>query len=161
MGYGIPDVSAANLGAASGRKSFYTLVERAISTYEPRFLRVKVLPLENADTTDRTLRFRIEALLNADPVPEPVVYDSALERSTGNFEVRDASGAALVQLREHESVFAPRERLRIDGEVERFLDEQQEDGDDLLRAYPESLGFRCIRSGDPVLVLGRAATEHE
>ena len=46
-------------------------------------------------------------------------------------------------------------------EVERFLDEQQEDGDDLLRAYPESLGFRCIRSGDPVLVVGRAATEHE
>jgi type VI secretion system protein ImpF len=41
----------------------------------------------SADTTDRTLRFRIDAVLRADPVPEPVVFDSTMEPSTGMFAV--------------------------------------------------------------------------
>ncbi len=88
VGYGIPDVAAANLGAAEGRNRFLELVERAITMFEPRFVKVRVVPLENVDSLDRTLRFRIEAMLHASPAPEPVVYDSVLDRSTGNCEVR-------------------------------------------------------------------------
>lgn len=81
--------------------------------------------------------------------------------SCSDFEVRDTSGAALVELREPDSMFVRSERLRIEGEVERFLDEQQENGDEPFRAYPMWLGFGRIRSGDRVLVVGRAATDDD
>jgi type VI secretion system protein ImpF len=44
--------------------------------------------LGNADPLDRTLRFRINAMLRAEPAPEPVVFDSALQPTTGNVEVK-------------------------------------------------------------------------
>jgi type VI secretion system protein ImpF len=34
------------------------------------------------------LRFRINALLQADPAPEPVVFDSAVRPVTGDVEVK-------------------------------------------------------------------------
>ena len=40
---------------------------------------------------DRTLRFRINGLLRAEPAPEPVTFDSALQPATGNVEVKGAS----------------------------------------------------------------------
>ena len=45
--------------------------------------------LDNIDPEDRTLRFRIEALMYADPAPEPIVLDSVLEPVSRNFSVRD------------------------------------------------------------------------
>ncbi|MGO8744502.1 MAG: type VI secretion system baseplate subunit TssE [Thermoguttaceae bacterium] len=86
--YGIPDIRAAELGTDVGRQQFARLVEEILRTFEPRFLRVKVDLADNTDPIDRTLRFRIEALLRVEPAPEPVVFDSAIEPSTGNVEVR-------------------------------------------------------------------------
>jgi type VI secretion system protein ImpF len=42
----------------------------------------------NPEPGDRTLRFRIDALLRADPSPEPVVFDSTLEPATHTFAVQ-------------------------------------------------------------------------
>ena len=42
---------------------------------------------ENPEPGDRTLRFRIDALLRADPSPEPVIFDSTLEPATHQFAV--------------------------------------------------------------------------
>jgi type VI secretion system protein ImpF len=86
--YGIPDIRTAELGTDAGRRQFARLVEEILRTFEPRFLRVKVDLADNTDPIDRTLRFRIEALLRVEPAPEPVVFDSAIEPSTGNVEVR-------------------------------------------------------------------------
>ena len=44
--------------------------------------------LKNPDPLDRALRFRIDALLHADPAPEPVVFDSELKPLTASFEVK-------------------------------------------------------------------------
>ena len=38
-------------------------------------------------SNDRVIRFRIDALLHADPAPEPVVFDSQLEPSSNLFKV--------------------------------------------------------------------------
>ena len=92
VSYGIPDFTGANLGASKDREEFCRNLEVIIRQYEPRFKSVKVLPLANAEALDRTLRFRIDALLHAEPSPEPVVFDSTLEPSTGTFEVQGASG---------------------------------------------------------------------
>ena len=62
-----------------------------IRRFEPRFQQVDVKMLENFDPLDRTLRFRIDALLRAEPAPEPVVFDSSMQPATCNVQVRGAS----------------------------------------------------------------------
>lgn len=88
---GIPDAGTADLAEEQGRRDLARQIERTIRLFEPRFKTVRVLLLENADVLDRTLRFRIEALLHAYPAPEPVVFDSALHPITGNYSVQNSS----------------------------------------------------------------------
>jgi type VI secretion system protein ImpF len=90
VNYGIPDFTGANMGSPQARDEFRQIIEKVIHEYEPRFRTVTVILLENTEPLDRTLRFRIDALLEADPAPEPVVFDSALEPGTGTFEVKGA-----------------------------------------------------------------------
>lgn len=86
--YGLPEISGARFGSQEGRERFRELLEAIIVRWEPRFKSVKVVLLEGPEQIDRTVRFRIDALLHADPAPEPVVFDSRVEPSTGGFEVR-------------------------------------------------------------------------
>ena len=58
-----------------------------IRRHEPRLLRVSVELVSNPEPVDRTLRFKIDALLRADPAPEPVVFDSTVEPATTQFAV--------------------------------------------------------------------------
>jgi type VI secretion system protein ImpF len=88
--YGIPDLTAAILGTSAAREEFCEVFEIAIKRFEPRFAKVTVEMLGNADPLDRTLRFRINAMLRAEPAPEPVVFDSTLQPATGNVEVKGA-----------------------------------------------------------------------
>ncbi len=44
--------------------------------------------LDNADPHDRSLRFRIDALLQAEPAPEPIAFDSVLEPVSRSVEIR-------------------------------------------------------------------------
>ena len=91
VNYGIPDFTGANLGVAQRRDEFRAIIERVLRAYEPRFKTVKVQLVANQEPTDRTLRFRIDALLYAEPAPEPVVFDSALEPTSATFEVKRAA----------------------------------------------------------------------
>ena len=85
--YGIPDFAGANMGSAESREQLRRTVEQVIRQFEPRFKRVQVKLVGNADETDRTLRLRIDALLYAEPAPEPVIFDSQLEPVSGSFAV--------------------------------------------------------------------------
>lgn len=90
VNYGIPDFTGANLGVAQNREGFRRIIENVIRRFEPRFKSVRVELLNNAEPLDRTLRFRIDALLHVEPAPEPVAFDSSLEPTTANFEVKGA-----------------------------------------------------------------------
>jgi len=90
VNYGIPDITGMDLAAGRSRQGFARLLEGVIRRFEPRFKSVRVQMFENADPLDRTLRFRIDALLRAEPAPEPVVFDSSLEPATGNVEIKGA-----------------------------------------------------------------------
>lgn len=90
VNYGIPDFTGLHLGTSRLRDDFCRAIEQTIRRFEPRFKTVRVELLSNAEPEDQTLRFRIDALLYADPAPEPVIFDSALEPNTGIFEVRGA-----------------------------------------------------------------------
>jgi type VI secretion system protein ImpF len=86
--YGVPDFSGTGPTSAKDREAFCRMLEGVIRSSEPRLLRVGVEVVSNPEPADRTLRFRIDALLRADPAPEPVVFDSALEPATNQFAVK-------------------------------------------------------------------------
>src|SRR5688572_29401729 len=65
VNYGSPDFTGANLGSPTNQEDFRRILQRVIQRYEPRFSGVTVALLKNPDPMDRTLRFRIEALLHA------------------------------------------------------------------------------------------------
>ena len=88
VNYGVPDMTGATLGLATGREQFREACEKALRLFEPRFTKVAVEMLKNPDLLDRTLRFRINAMLHAEPAPEPIVFDSALQPVTGNVTVK-------------------------------------------------------------------------
>jgi type VI secretion system protein ImpF len=85
--YGLPDFLAVYAGATTFREEFRRTVEDTIRRYEPRFIKVAVTLVDDGNDIDRTLRFRIDALMQADPAPEPVTYESRLEPATQSFLV--------------------------------------------------------------------------
>ncbi|MCA9148182.1 MAG: type VI secretion system baseplate subunit TssE [Planctomycetales bacterium] len=88
VNYGIPDFTGANMSQPTERAALRRTIEAAIIRYEPRFKTVRVTILDEDDDSGRTLRFKIEALMHAEPAPEPVVFDSQLEPATSTFEVK-------------------------------------------------------------------------
>jgi type VI secretion system protein ImpF len=88
VNYGLPDFVGGSLASDDDREAFRQTVEKVIRTFEPRFKAVQVHLVDAAEPLNRTLRFRIDALLYAYPAPEVVVFDSAVEPVTGNFEVK-------------------------------------------------------------------------
>jgi type VI secretion system protein ImpF len=91
LGYGLPDITGSDLGSVPSREQFRRVMEQVIRQFEPRLKHVSVEMLENLEPIDRTLRFRIDALLHVEPAPEPVVFDSAMQQVTGDVEVKGAS----------------------------------------------------------------------
>lgn len=95
LNYGIPDFTGLSMGSREQRERLRQLVEDAIVRFETRFVSVRVEVVAGSDTDrplDRTIRFRIEGLLYAEPAPEPVTFDSQLRPQLGDFEVRAANG---------------------------------------------------------------------
>ena len=88
INYGVPDFGGIAMGARSQREALRRRVEATIRTFESRFKEVQVqLSDHRDDPRDRTIRFRIDGLLHAEPTPEPVVFDSQLQPATGDFRI--------------------------------------------------------------------------
>jgi type VI secretion system protein ImpF len=85
--YGLPDFSSFSVLSMNDRNRIRRALEQAIATFEPRFERVRV-NLELPREQDRTLRFRIEALLRVEPAPEPVTFDAVLRLNTQEYVVQ-------------------------------------------------------------------------
>lgn len=91
INYGLPDLATVNVSDKVKRKEFIDHLQSILVDFEPRFKSVKVNYMENSDTLDRTLRFRIDAVLYADPSPEVVVFDSTLEPVTRTVNIEENS----------------------------------------------------------------------
>ncbi|HEV3438822.1 MAG TPA: type VI secretion system baseplate subunit TssE [Gemmata sp.] len=88
LSYGVADFSGTGPATSKQREAFCRVLEEIIRLNEPRLLEVRVELAANPEPGDRTLRFRIDALLRADPAPEPVIFDSALEPVSHTFAVQ-------------------------------------------------------------------------
>jgi len=89
LNYGLPDLATINISDARKRDEFTARLQKTLVEYEPRFKSVKVSYIDNKDETDRTLRFRIDAVIYADPLPQVVVFDSILESVTRTVSVKE------------------------------------------------------------------------
>ena len=84
--YGMPDIVGVNAQNHAEQQRLVKAMDTAIRFFEPRFLNLKVT-MEPVSTVDRQLKFRIEASLDVDPAPEPIVFDTALQIGSGEFVI--------------------------------------------------------------------------
>lgn len=85
--YGVPDFLSANAASGRTREELRKEVEDAIRRFETRFQTVSVTLVDGGAELDRTLRFRIAALMYAEPAPEYVSFDSSLNPGSRTFSV--------------------------------------------------------------------------
>jgi type VI secretion system protein ImpF len=80
--YGVPDFTGLGARSEVEFKQFTSDIESAIRAFEPRIFDVQIT-FEPFDNTDRQIRFKVDARLDIDPVPEPISFDSVIQPGTG------------------------------------------------------------------------------
>ncbi|HUI75514.1 MAG TPA: type VI secretion system baseplate subunit TssE [Candidatus Acidoferrum sp.] len=90
--YGFPDVSSLPANFLYDQNRLVSLLQETLSTFEPRLEGIKVTLVPATDTS-RVVRFVIEGMLMIDPTPEHVVYDAALELTSGTYQVSGDTSA--------------------------------------------------------------------
>ena len=86
--FGLPDFTGVSAKSHIEQSKMTKALETAIRNFEPRFINLKV-SMEPISNIDRLLKFRIEASLDVEPAPEPVVFDTVLQMGSGNFSVNE------------------------------------------------------------------------
>lgn len=82
IAFGIPDFTSGALNESARRETLRAEVEATIRRFEPRFASVRVTIVQGESKFEPTLRLRIDALLHADPAPEPVAFDTTVDATT-------------------------------------------------------------------------------
>ena len=90
--YGLPDICSMHLHSSGDHRRLLRLMETALATYEPRLDNIKV-SLEPVAANSRMLKFVIDAYLKVDPAPEHVSFDTVLELTSGEYQVKGDSRA--------------------------------------------------------------------
>ncbi|HWB83585.1 MAG TPA: type VI secretion system baseplate subunit TssE [Bryobacteraceae bacterium] len=86
--FGLPDITSLSYESARDRVRLARLIEQTLVTFEPRIQRIKVIALEAAPGSQHVLRFQIEGLLQMDPAPEHISFDTTLQLSSGEYDVK-------------------------------------------------------------------------
>jgi type VI secretion system protein ImpF len=86
--FGLPDVTSLSWDSNRDRTRLARMLEQTIATFEPRLRKVKVLTLEAAPGAKQVVRFQIEGLLDMDPAPELISFDTVLQLSSGEYRVK-------------------------------------------------------------------------
>jgi type VI secretion system protein ImpF len=87
INYGLPDISSMGLHSAADQRTLIAAVQQCLRNYEPRITQVCVI-LESSEVVNRSLRFRIEGMMMIDPAPEEINFDTVLELTKGEYEVK-------------------------------------------------------------------------
>ncbi|HTP34817.1 MAG TPA: type VI secretion system baseplate subunit TssE [Candidatus Acidoferrales bacterium] len=91
--YGVPDLTMINRESTHDRNRLAQAIEQTVAAFEPRLKRIKIRQLEAAAGTQHILRFQIEGFLDMDPAPELISFDTVLQLSSGEYQVKGDSGA--------------------------------------------------------------------
>jgi type VI secretion system protein ImpF len=92
--YGLPDFTAYSFANVNDRARLLRHLEETVRLYEPRLDNIHVVPVEvGNENLTRVLRFQIEALLKMDPAPEQVTFDTVLQLTNGEYQIRGERSA--------------------------------------------------------------------
>lgn len=91
--FGLPDLTSLAAGSDEVRRELLREVEEAIRRFEPRLSRVRVTAAEDEPGAGRRLRFVVEGVLQMEPEPERVAFDTVLEVASGTFQVSGGARA--------------------------------------------------------------------
>ena len=86
--YGLPDLTAINWQSSRDRSRLCRILEDALTVFEPRLRGVKIVPLEAQAGAQHVLRFQIEGMLQMDPAPEHISFDTVLQLTSGEYQVK-------------------------------------------------------------------------
>src|SRR5438067_7702316 len=93
INYGLPDLTGSSPVSAKDREEFRRTIETIVKQCETRLKKLRVRLIDSPNSIDRTIRFHIDAVLQAEPAPEPISFDSTLRLANGSFEVKgEANG---------------------------------------------------------------------
>lgn len=90
--YGLPDFGALS-SSPKDRDRLLLELENTVALFEPRLQNVRVTLLDNVDGYIRILHFQIEGMLQMDPVPEQISFDTVLQLTNGEYQIRGDRGA--------------------------------------------------------------------
>lgn len=90
--FGLPELSSFNPTVPDQQKTLKEIIERAIRTFEPRLMDVRVTTIQPDSASGRGLRMSVEALLRADPAPLPVTFDTVVKSGSGEWQVVETGG---------------------------------------------------------------------
>lgn len=93
LSFGLQDLQTQQLATPTQQGQFRTRLEALIRQFEPRFREVSVELLSGTDKLDRTLRFRVHAVLQTDATSEAVVYDTLIDPVSGGLVLAGGTGS--------------------------------------------------------------------
>ena len=91
--YGLPDLNSLSWESGHDQIRLAKTIERVLSIFEPRLKRVKVTAVGEVSATQYVLRFQIEGLLDMEPAPERISFDTVLQLSSGQYQVKGEPSA--------------------------------------------------------------------
>ena len=91
--YGLPDLTSLSWQSERDRQRLCRLLEVALETFEPRLRRIRVLPVGELSSNQHVLRFQIEGMLQMQPAPEHISFDTVLQLSSGAYQVKGEPSA--------------------------------------------------------------------
>jgi type VI secretion system protein ImpF len=84
--YGLNDFTSQNPKSPSVRQQLRQDIEKTVNCFEPRLKNVTV-HLEKPTQNERSLKFRITALLVIDPISEPITFDTYFDANRSQFTI--------------------------------------------------------------------------
>lgn len=91
--FGIPDFSNYSIATARDQGKLIRTLKSSLELFEPRLANVRLTLVDATVQGTRSIRFRLEGMLRMDPSPEHVSFDTVLQLTTGDFQVRGDSDA--------------------------------------------------------------------
>lgn len=84
IAFGLPDLQIQQMASDTHQEQFRRQLEAVIRRFEPRLRELTVEIIKaNEETRDRTLRFRINAILDVASTSEMVIYDTVIDPVSG------------------------------------------------------------------------------
>ncbi len=84
--YGLDDFISKNPKSPEVRKALKTSIEETIAKFEPRLVKVGV-EFNTEDGNEQNLCFAVRATLHADPVHEPIYFDTWFSVNRGEYRI--------------------------------------------------------------------------